>query len=131
MGRASTRRSRTRSTRTRPANEAALRYSAPTVGTGSDRRQSKIWLAVRGKSRLEESPSAFRPSEAAGKLGRSVAACSRDMAALGAKGGPMRRLAIALGVVVVFGFAVLGWIGTRIYQEMPPIPERVVTTDGR
>ena len=43
----------------------------------------------------------------------------------------MRRLWITLGVVVVFGFAVLGWIGTRIYQEKPPIPERVVTTDGR
>ena len=28
-------------------------------------------------------------------------------------------------------FAVLGWIGTRIYQEMPPIPDRVVTTDGK
>jgi nitric oxide reductase subunit B len=24
----------------------------------------------------------------------------------------------------------LGWIGTRIYQEAPPIPERVVTTEG-
>src|SRR5262245_19019082 len=43
----------------------------------------------------------------------------------------MRRLWITLGVIVVFGFAVLGWIGTRIYQEMPPIPDRVVTTDGR
>jgi hypothetical protein len=43
----------------------------------------------------------------------------------------MRRLWIPLGVVVVFGFAVLGWIGTRIYQERPPIPDRVVTTDGR
>src|SRR5262245_28264296 len=47
------------------------------------------------------------------------------------EGGPMRRLWIALGVVVVFEFAVLGWIGTRIYQEMPPIPDRVVTADGR
>jgi nitric oxide reductase subunit B len=43
----------------------------------------------------------------------------------------MRRLWITLSVVMLFGFAVLGWIGTRIYQEMPPIPERVVTTDGR
>jgi len=43
----------------------------------------------------------------------------------------MRRLWITLSVIVLFGFAVLGWIGTRIYQEMPPIPERVVTTDGR
>jgi len=43
----------------------------------------------------------------------------------------MRRLWITLGVIMVFGFGVLGWIGTRIYQEKPPIPERVVTTDGR
>jgi nitric oxide reductase subunit B len=28
-------------------------------------------------------------------------------------------------------FAVLGWIGTRIYQQMPTIPDRVVTTDGK
>ena len=25
----------------------------------------------------------------------------------------------------------LGWLGTRIYSEKPPIPERVVTPDGR
>jgi len=43
----------------------------------------------------------------------------------------MKRLWIALIVIVVFEFSVLGWIGTRIYQEMPPIPDRVVTTDGR
>ena len=33
--------------------------------------------------------------------------------------------------VMAVSFAVLGWIGTRIYQEMPPIPDRVVTTDGK
>jgi nitric oxide reductase subunit B len=32
---------------------------------------------------------------------------------------------------MVLSFVVLGWIGTRIYQEAPPIPEQVVTTDGR
>ncbi len=42
----------------------------------------------------------------------------------------MRKLWIALALVMVFGFSVLGWMGTRIYQEMPPIPDRVVTTDG-
>src|ERR1035437_1408373 len=42
----------------------------------------------------------------------------------------MKRLWIALAVVTVLSFSVLGWIGTRIYQEMPPIPEQVVTTDG-
>ena len=43
----------------------------------------------------------------------------------------MKRLWIVLLVVIVFGFVVLGWIGTRIYQEMPPIPDRVMTADGQ
>ena len=32
--------------------------------------------------------------------------------------------------VVAGSFAVLGWVGTTIYQQKPPIPARVVTTDG-
>jgi len=43
----------------------------------------------------------------------------------------MKRLWLLFIAVLVVSFAVLGWIGTRIYQEMPPIPDRVVTTDGR
>jgi nitric oxide reductase subunit B len=43
----------------------------------------------------------------------------------------MKRLWIGFAVVVVVSFAILGWIGTRIYQEMSPIPDRVVTSDGR
>jgi len=42
----------------------------------------------------------------------------------------MRRLWISLTLVVVISFAVLGYYGGRIYQTMPPIPDRVVTTDG-
>lgn len=42
----------------------------------------------------------------------------------------MRRLWIAFALVMVLSFLVLGWIGTRIYQEMPPLPDRVVTTTG-
>ncbi|MGE0444092.1 MAG: nitric-oxide reductase large subunit, partial [Vicinamibacterales bacterium] len=42
-----------------------------------------------------------------------------------------RRLWLAFGLVVALSFAVLGWTGIRIYQEMPPVPDRVVTTDGR
>src|SRR4051794_39364692 len=42
----------------------------------------------------------------------------------------MRKLWISFAAVLVLSFAVLGWIGTRIYQEMPPIPDRVVSTDG-
>ncbi|HKQ05297.1 MAG TPA: cbb3-type cytochrome c oxidase subunit I [Blastocatellia bacterium] len=42
-----------------------------------------------------------------------------------------KRLWIALCVVVVGSFAVLGGVGTRLLSNAPPIPERVVTTDGR
>lgn len=42
----------------------------------------------------------------------------------------MKRLWIAFVLVLVVSFTILGWVGSRIYQEMPPIPERVVTTDG-
>ena len=31
----------------------------------------------------------------------------------------------------MLSFAVLGWTGFRIYQSAPPVPDRVVTTDGR
>jgi nitric oxide reductase subunit B len=31
---------------------------------------------------------------------------------------------------MVVSFTVLGWIGTRIYQQAPPIPERVVDAEG-
>ncbi len=43
----------------------------------------------------------------------------------------MSRLWASFVAVMVLSFLVLGWIGTRIYQEMPPIPEKVVTTDGQ
>ena len=42
----------------------------------------------------------------------------------------MRRLWIGFTLVMVLSFLVLGWIGTRIYQEAPPIPQQVVTTEG-
>ncbi len=41
-----------------------------------------------------------------------------------------RTLWVAFALVIVLSFAVLGWTGLRIYQEAPPIPDRVVTTDG-
>src|SRR5215831_6742164 len=43
----------------------------------------------------------------------------------------MKKLWIAFAIVLLVSFGILGWIGTRIYQEMPPIPARVVTTDGQ
>lgn len=42
----------------------------------------------------------------------------------------MRRLWIAFILVMGVSFLVLGWIGTRIYEEMPPIPAKVVSSDG-
>ncbi len=42
----------------------------------------------------------------------------------------MKKLWISFAVVFVLSFSVLGWIGTRIYQEMPPLPSTVVVTDG-
>ncbi len=42
----------------------------------------------------------------------------------------MKKLWISFALVLLISFSVLGWIGTRIYQEMPPIPARVVTTAG-
>jgi hypothetical protein len=35
-----------------------------------------------------------------------------------------------LTAVLLFGFAVLGWVGTRIYQEMPPIPSASLPMAG-
>ncbi len=43
----------------------------------------------------------------------------------------MTRLWLAFGIVMVASFSVLGWVGTRIYQEAPPLPDQVVTTDGK
>ncbi|GJM25620.1 MAG: nitric-oxide reductase large subunit [Phycisphaerae bacterium] len=41
----------------------------------------------------------------------------------------MKKLWLYFALVMFLSFLVLGWIGTRIYQEVPPIPDRVVTTD--
>src|SRR3954470_7558569 len=43
----------------------------------------------------------------------------------------MKRYWAAFIVVVLASFAVLGWAGVRIYQQAPPQPRVVVTTDGR
>src|SRR5579859_2986596 len=43
----------------------------------------------------------------------------------------MKKLWIAFALVMSISFSVLGWIGSRIYQEKPPIPIRVVTATGQ
>ncbi len=42
----------------------------------------------------------------------------------------MKKLWIAFALVMGVSFSVLGWIGTRIYEERPPLPVHVVTTAG-
>ncbi len=42
----------------------------------------------------------------------------------------MKRYWIAFAAVVVLSFSVLGWTGVRIYQQAPPIPDRVIADDG-
>ncbi|PID81409.1 nitric oxide reductase large subunit [bacterium DOLZORAL124_64_63] len=42
-----------------------------------------------------------------------------------------RKLWITLALVVGISFAVLGWFGREIYRQAPPVPQRVVTEDGR
>ncbi len=41
------------------------------------------------------------------------------------------RLWLGLAVVLIGSFAVLGYYGVEIYRQAPPLPERVVTADGR
>jgi nitric oxide reductase subunit B len=41
-----------------------------------------------------------------------------------------KKLWIAFTLVIVGSFAVLGYFGTEIYHQKPPIPQRIVTTDG-
>ena len=43
----------------------------------------------------------------------------------------MRKYWLGFVAVIVVGFSVLGWAGWRIYQQKPPIPDRVVSADGR
>lgn len=42
-----------------------------------------------------------------------------------------KKLWTAFILVITLSFAVLGYYGFKIYQEAPPLPERIVTTDGQ
>lgn len=42
----------------------------------------------------------------------------------------VKRLWIGFILVMVLSFAVLGYYGIEIYREAPPIPEKIVSTDG-
>jgi nitric oxide reductase subunit B len=43
----------------------------------------------------------------------------------------LKRLWIGFAFVILASFSVLGWVGGRIYHMAPPIPDRVVTTEGQ
>ncbi|MDQ3010504.1 MAG: nitric-oxide reductase large subunit [Acidobacteriota bacterium] len=43
----------------------------------------------------------------------------------------MKRLWIVFIAIFVFSFAILGWVGTEIFRQAPPIPREVVTTEGK
>jgi nitric oxide reductase subunit B len=42
-----------------------------------------------------------------------------------------KNLWISLGLVVLSSFAVLGYFGYEIYMQAPPIPERIISKDGK
>ncbi|MEP6849965.1 MAG: nitric-oxide reductase large subunit [Acidobacteriota bacterium] len=42
----------------------------------------------------------------------------------------MKRLWIILGAVFLVSFSILGWVGTEIFRQAPPIPKEVVSSDG-
>ena len=42
----------------------------------------------------------------------------------------MKKYWISFSLVIIISFAVLTWVGTRIYQQKPPVPEKVITNSG-
>lgn len=42
----------------------------------------------------------------------------------------MKKYWIGFSSVIIISFGVLGWIGTRIYQQAPPVADAVISTDG-
>lgn len=42
----------------------------------------------------------------------------------------MKKYWISFSLVVIISFTVLSWVGTRIYHQKPPVPEKVVTKSG-
>ena len=41
-----------------------------------------------------------------------------------------KKLWVLLAALLVVSFGVLLWSGSQIYQKAPPMPERVVSSDG-
>lgn len=43
----------------------------------------------------------------------------------------MKKLWLIFIAIFVFSFAILGWVGTEIFRQAPPIPHEVATTDSQ
>src|ERR1044071_2289334 len=43
----------------------------------------------------------------------------------------MKKLWILLIGIMLISFSILGWIGTEIFRQAPPIPREIVTVDGQ
>ncbi|MBA2702716.1 MAG: nitric-oxide reductase large subunit [Blastocatellia bacterium] len=43
----------------------------------------------------------------------------------------MKKLWLIFIAIFVFSFTVLGWVGTEIFRQAPPIPREVIATDGQ
>ena len=41
----------------------------------------------------------------------------------------MKRLWLIFIAIFVGSFGILGWVGTEIFRQRPPIPREIVTTD--
>src|SRR5262245_12667999 len=50
---------------------------------------------------------------------------------LQAEGETMKRLWLIFIAIFMVSFAILGWVGSEIFRQSPPIPRAVVTTDGQ
>lgn len=43
----------------------------------------------------------------------------------------MKRLWMIFSAIILISFGILGWVGTEIFRQAPPIPLRVATTEGK
>lgn len=43
----------------------------------------------------------------------------------------MKKLWLIFIAIFIFSFGILGWVGTEIFRQAPPIPREVVTTEGK
>lgn len=43
----------------------------------------------------------------------------------------MKRLWVIFTAIILISFGILGWVGTEIFRQAPPIPRGVMTTDGQ